>query len=279
MVEVIDKQRLAALYDSLLAATAAGDVLPASLLADATAAARAADDEAVEALPPRARVTMRLLRAGEAEPAWLVAIDSATGVVQRSFRASTSSGAPRADWALPLLTAVEPPHVYAELPGFRDPRYAAPDAAYEIGASIKLRCHVDEVIVAATPVFAGWAALDVLPTEPDDIVAVVATRDGTEIRWTGTRHRRADLVGGSRETLRRRAWAGWSVAVDPADLPAEGGRWALWLELGHGGLSRRARLGRSVGELARRVVGTTVCPRPATELVEGPGGWSLQRRR
>jgi hypothetical protein len=272
MVEVAE------LYDVLLGATADGDAVPTSLLATATEAVRAAEDGAVEALPPRARVVMRLLREGEAEAAWLVLIDSATGVVPRAFRASTSSGAARTDWALPLLTSVEPPHVYAELPGFRDPRFAAPDSAYEIGNAIKLRCHVDEVIAGATPLFTGWAALDVLNTDPDDAVEVVAVRDGAEIRWRGRRHRRADLVGGSREVLRRRAWAGWSVGVVTSDLPADAGRWALWLELSHAGLSRRARLGRSVSELASRLVGATVCPRPVTELVEGPGGWALQRK-
>jgi hypothetical protein len=279
MVEVIGKEQLAALYDELLGATADGDDPPASRLRSAGDVALAADGDAVESLPPRARVVMRLLRAGENDAAWLVVIDSATGVVARTFRASTSSGADRTDWALPLLTCVDPPHVYAELPGFRDPRYAAPDSAYEIGDAIVLRCHVDEVVPGDLAVFAGWAALDVLRTEATDLVAVVAVRDGVEIRWPGVRRRRADLVGGNREALRRRAWAGWSADVRPSDLPAGGEPWTLWLELGHAGLTRRARLGRSAGELAKRSVGAEICHRPTADLVEGSGGWSIQRRR
>lgn len=273
MVEV------AAIYDRLLAATAAGDEPPTSLLAEAVEAAREADGEYIEALPHRARIAMRLLRDGAVEAAWLVVIDSATGVVARTFSTSTSSGADRVDWALPLLTAVEPPHIYAELPGFRDPRYGVPDAAYEISDAVRLRCHVDEVLAGAAPVFAGWAAFDVLQSEPTDSVALVAVREDEEARWVGMRHRRADLVGGSRDALRRRAWAGWSVAITPATLAATGDRWSLWLELGHGGFVRRVRIGRSAGELAGASVGALVCERPSLELASGPGGWWLQRPR
>lgn len=270
---------MAELYDALLAATADDDAPPTALLADARQAARAAEIDAVDALPHRARVVMRLLREGAEEVAWLVLVDNATGVVGRRFSAATSSGAERVDWPLPLLTKVEPPRVYADLPGFRDPRFDVPDAAYELGDAIKLRCHIDEVRPGPRPVLAGWAALDVLTTEPDDAVSVVAAHAGGEISWSGVRHRRADLVGGSRDLLRRRAWAGWSAELDPVALPSDGSDCELWLELTQAGLTRRARLGRPAGELALRLVGQQVCERPRTQLVGGPGGWSLQRRR
>ena len=273
------KDEIDALYDTLLGATAEadGEAAPLPLLASAVGLAAAADESVIEALAPRARVALRLLRLDAAEAAWLVLIDNATGVVPREFRAGTSSGADRTDWQLPLLTAIEPPEVYAELPGFRDPRHAVPDSAYEIGAAIKLRCHVDEIDCGPRPVISGWAALDLVTTEPEESVSLVVARDDVEIRWSGVRRRRADLVGGSRDSLRRRAWAGWSVVIDPGEVPADGDRWMVWLELTHNGLVRRARLGRSVGEVAARATTSPICDRPPTELVAGPGGWLLQR--
>jgi hypothetical protein len=268
-----------AAYDVLLGATSDAEGAPFPLLATATGLASEADVSVVESLPPRARVALRLLRAGAAEAAWAVLIDNSTGVVPRAFRASTSSGAERTEWALPLLTAIELPHVYADLPGFRDPRYAAPDAAYEIGDAIRLRGQVDEVAVGLRPRLSGWAALDVLQTEPDDAVAIIASREDLEVTWAGVRRRRADLVGGSRDTLRRRAWAGWSVELDPAMLSSVGGQWMLSLEVAHRGVVRRIRLGRSVAALAARAVGADICDRPRTQLIDGAGGWSLQLRR
>ena len=205
---------------------------------------QSAEPAVVESLPTRARVVMRLLRRDYPDAAWAVLLDSATGVVSRAFHATTSSGAGRADWPLPLLTSIEPPNIYAELPGFRDPRYGAPDDAYDIGSAIKLRCHVDEVASGRRPMFAGWAALDVLQTDPTESIALVARHEGVEVSWRGDRHRRADQVGGSRDTLRRRAWSGWRVELDPADLSSEG-RWTLWLEVGQGGITRRVRIGKS----------------------------------
>ncbi|HEX3898091.1 MAG TPA: hypothetical protein VHW74_02890 [Mycobacteriales bacterium] len=266
-------------YEVLLGATADSELAPFPFLATAIGLVGAAEVSVVESLPPRAMVALRLLRAGAAEAAWAVLLDNATGVVKRPFRASTSSGAERTEWVLPLLTAIESPHVYADLPGFRDPRYSAPDAAYEIGDAIKLRCQIDEVIPGTAPKLSGWAALDLLQTEPDESVAVVARSEDREIRWAGMRHRRADLVGGTRDTLRRRAWAGWSAELDPAKLATDGGQWMLWLEVGHRGVARRVRLGRSVTPLGARAVGKDICDRPRTHLVEAAGGWSLQLRK
>jgi hypothetical protein len=268
------KDDLLAVYETLLAVTGADDGPARPLLDDAARFVSAAEPAVVESLPTRARVAMRLLRLGCADAAWPVLVDGGTGVVRQAFHATTSSGAQRADWPLPLLTAVEAPKIYAELPGFRDPRYAAPDVAYEIGAAIKLRCQLEEVIARRRPVLAGWAALDVLRTEPDEHVTVVAVCDGQEIRWPGARCRRADLVGGSRDTLRRRAWAGWRAELAPHDLAGDA-RWALWLEVGQQGVVRRARLGKSVGELADRAVGRPLSDRPLTKVIDGAGGWSL----
>jgi hypothetical protein len=93
------------------------------------------------------------------------------------------------------------------------------------------------------------------------------------VRWQGNRVRRADLVGGNRETIRRRAWAGWSVECRIEDLAERTGRWSLSVEVTHRGLTRRARIGKSVGELAMSVVGRPVSDRPAARLLSGAGGW------
>jgi hypothetical protein len=268
-----------AAYDALLGATSEAELVPFPLLATGIGLASAADGSVVESLPPRARVVLRLLRSGAAEAAWAVLIDNATGVVPRTFRAGTSSGAERTEWVLPLLTAIEPPHIYADLPGFRDPRYAVPDAAYEIGDAIRLRSQVDEVVAGPRPLLSGWAALDLLQTRSDEAVAIIASRDDAEVQWAGVRHRRPDLVGGSRDTLHRRAWAGWSVELDPTMLAVDGGQWTLSLAVTHSGVMRRIRLGRSVAALAARAVGTDICDRPRTQLVDSAGGWSLQLRR
>lgn len=274
----LSKPEVEALYAVLLGSTAQAEAAPYPLLAAAVGLAGTAEHSHVEALPPRARVALRLLRTGNAEAAWAVLVDNATGVVPRVYRCATSSGAERTEWPLPLLTTVEPPWVYAELPGFRDPRYAVADSVYEIGDGIRLRAHVDEVVTGRHPRLAGWAALDVLQTEPDEVVAVIAVCGQDEVVWPGIRVRRADLVGGSRDTLRRRAWAGWTAELAPAVLTGSGER-ALFLELTHDGFTRRVRLGRSRSELAGHAVGSAICRRPHTTLAEVAGGWSLQLGR
>jgi hypothetical protein len=271
----VEKATLAAAHDVLRAVTGTTDDEPTSLLEAAAGCARRAGEAVVESLAPRPRVALRLLRAGALSAAWLVIVDNATGYVSRDFRASTSSGADRTEWPLPLLTAIEPPKVFADLPGFRDPRYAVADDLFEIGAGLKLRCHVDEVAGGRHPVIGGWAALDVLTTDRDEEVAVVATHEGREVRWPGERRRRADLVGGNRETIRRRAWAGWTVECRPEELGEGSGRWSLSVEVTHRGLTRRARLGKSVGELAAAAVGRQLSDRPVTRLLAGAGGWAI----
>jgi hypothetical protein len=269
----LDKTGLLALHDMLRAVTGTADDEPRSLLQRAADLLAGADADVIESLAPRPRVVMRLLRADALAAAWLVLMDNSTGAVRRDFRASTSSGADRTEWTLPLLTTVEPPHVYAELPAFRDPRYGLSDELFEIDGAIKLRCHVDEVATGKRPIISGWAALDHVTTQSDEVVALVAVQEGHEVRWQGNRVRRADLVGGNRETIRRRAWAGWSVECRIEDLAERTGRWSLSVEVTHRGLTRRARIGKSVGELAMSVVGRPVSDRPAARLLSGAGGW------
>jgi hypothetical protein len=271
----LDKTALLSLHDVLRATSGTVDEEPAELLAHAVEIVKRADTDLVESLSPRPRVVMRLLRADAVTAAWLVILDNATGAVRRDFRASTSSGADRVEWALPLITTVEPPGIYAELPTFRDPRFGLADELFEIGSAIKVRSHIDEVAGGRRPTISGWAALDHVTTDADEQVALVAAQDGREVRWPGVRVRRADLVGGNRETIRRRAWAGWSVECRPEDLVEPTGRWSLWVEVTHRGLVRRGRIGKSVGELAMSMVGRSFSEKPASRLLAGPGGWVI----
>jgi hypothetical protein len=271
----VDKTALLRLHDILRAASGSAEAEPAALLRQAAELVADAERDVVESLSPRARVVMRMLRAGAVTPAWLVIVDNATGAVRRAFRGSTSSGADRAEWSLPLLTTVEPPSIYAELPGFRDPRFGLGDELFEIGAAVKLRCHVDEVAPGKHPMLSGWAALDHVTSDPAELVALVAVQDGREVRWPGVRVRRADLVGGNRETIRRRAWAGWAVECRPEELAEPTGRWSLSIEVTHRGLVRRSRVGKSVGELAMSVVGRPFSEKPVSRLLAGPGGWVI----
>ncbi|HVT65580.1 MAG TPA: hypothetical protein VHD81_10535 [Mycobacteriales bacterium] len=270
-----DKTALLSLHDVLRAASGTVDQEPADLLAHAIEVVKQADAETVESLSPRPRVVMRLLRSEAPGAAWLVVVDNATGAVHRDFHASTSSGADRTEWTLPLITTVEPPSIFAELPAFRDPRFRLPDELFEIGSAVKLRCHVDEVACGRHPTISGWAALDHVTTHADEEVALVAVRDDREVRWPGVRVRRADLVGGNRETIRRRAWAGWAVECRPEELVEPAGRWSLSVEVTHRGLVRRSRIGKSVGELAMAVVGRPFSDKPGSRLLAGPGGWVI----
>jgi hypothetical protein len=223
----------------------------ASLDAVATVVAEL-DPGLIDALSPRPRTVYRLLRARATEAAWAVLLDNATGVVAEPFDASTATGAARTSWRLPLLTRLEPPNVFAELAGFRDPRYAAPDECYDITATIRLKHHLDEVHLDGTTLgFGGWAALDVLTTEPSERVRLILATEQDEIVIDGRRVRRPDLVAGRGEALKRRAWAGWSARVDLADSRLSRGSWALWLDVDHRGVSRREPLGRDVSAEAR----------------------------
>jgi hypothetical protein len=204
-----------------------------------------------DAMAPRPRTVFRLLHAGAPEAAWEVLIDNATGVVAEPTRASTSSGAPRTSWRLPLLTQVEGSTVYADLPGFRDPRYGVNDDCYDISDRIRVRHGVDEIAFdGAVVTIGGWAVLEALVTGPDERVHLVARSGDVEVATPGVRLRRPDLLGQSADALQRRAWAGWSAQLDLNDARFVAGSWALAVELDHNGITRRSPLGETAGELA-----------------------------
>jgi hypothetical protein len=243
------------LYQWLLRATPSSAQPPAASLAAAAELLTRFGSGAVDAMPPRPRTVFRLLLAGSAGAAWEVLIESATGIVEEAFRASTATGAVRTSWRLPLLTLVEAPKVFADLPGFRDPRFGAPDDCYDLSGVVRLRQRLDEVTIGDSAVtFGGWAALDTLATNADERVRLVASNDHIEISVDGHRLRRPDLVARSRAAQPLRTWAGWSARLDLADPRLVAGSWALALELDHAGVSRRAPIGADASELARAAV-------------------------
>jgi hypothetical protein len=240
------------LHALLMRATPLLNEPPSATLVEAGDLVAALPGEVVDGLPPRPRTVFRLLLAGAVDAAWAVLIDNATGVVAEPLNASTSSGATRKAWRLPLLTRIEPPRVFADLPGFRDPRFGAPDDCYDITAGVRLRHHLDEVrIEGGIATFGGWAALDPLVTGPSEGVRLIASNGDVEVAALGCRLRRADLVTGKADATERRTWAGWSTRLDLADPRLVVGAWTLSLEVDHDGVSRRVPLGTSAGELAR----------------------------
>jgi len=241
--------RLADLHVALLCATAQCSDAPTLLLRRLGDRLQSLDIEAEE-LPIRQLVVMRLLAAGAADAAWLVLQDNAVGVVPESFGRSTSSGAPRTARRLPLTTLVEPPRVYAWLPGLRDPRHGAPESAYDVTDLVTLRARLDELWWERDAlVLAGSAHLRHIAASPDDTVEIVCTGpDGCEHVVAGTRRRRPEHVRGIGGDLTRLAWAGWSARLPAGEFPSPG-TWRLSLRLREQGIERCGALGGWIGEL------------------------------
>lgn len=264
------------LHEVLIRTAVTDDGVPEKSLVTTTEIVAGLDPALIESLPTRPRVVFRLLRAGAADAARLLLVDNATGVVDETFNAATSSGAARTSPRLPLLSVIDGDRVFADLPGFRDPRFNVADDCFDISAAVRLKAHVDDAVVSQTLELAGWAAIDIVHTCADEVVTVVAVDGDRECRWPAQRHRRADLVTGTGEGLRRRAWAGWSAQLRPADLGDQHSVWTLWLEIAHDGLVRRTRLGTSVGELAARVAGRVLASGPPKVRLEArKAGWQL----
>jgi hypothetical protein len=242
---------LRSLHESLMRATRAVAEAPRGELHAAADAVASVEPQIVDALAPRPRTVYRLLRSGALDAAWEVLGDNGTGVVDEGYAASTATGAARTSPRLPLLTRIEAGTVYAELPGFRDPRYAAPDDCYDITSTVGLKCQVDELSAdGGRLTIAGWAALDVLTATADERVAVVLTAGDRALAWPARRRRRADLVSGRGDALTRRAWAGFSAVINLDAAGISAGEWALWVEVEHEGIVVCQRLGRDATELA-----------------------------
>lgn len=243
---------LRAAHEALVRATGASAEMPQDSLRAAARLAGALHEGACDSLSPRPRTVFRLLAADVLPAAWALLAENATGVVDDAFHDSTATGAPRTSWRLPVVTCIEPPAVYAELPGFRDPRFAAPDDCYDIANLVRLKAGVDEITYDGSSVLlAGWAALDVLATGAGETVHLLASDKRTTVRSTCRRARRPDLVSGRGEGLTRRAWAGWCGTLDVSPDGLGAGEWSLSVEVDHEGIVRSAPAGRELGALAR----------------------------
>jgi hypothetical protein len=244
---------LRSLHETLLRATRGGTAAPLADLGAAAAIVGALPVALTDALPARPRTVFRLLRAGFPAAAWEVLVDNGTGLVDEPYDASTATGTARTSPRLPLLTAIESGVVYAQLPGFRDPRYAAPDDCYDVTSAVRLKHQLEEVLIDKTTMtLSGWAALDLLTTGPNERVDLVLTASSgqSELVTSARRVRRADLVSGRNEGLRRRAWAGWSSVVNLTDPRLAAGDWAVWIQVDHDGVVVRQPVGRGASALA-----------------------------
>lgn len=253
----IQRGYLRDLHQLLARAAASGaDVPQASLTASVEILAKC-EAGVADGLQPRLRTAFRLLRAGAFDAAWAVVGENAIGVVDEPFRGSTATGEQRAPSRLPLLTRIESLRVFAELPGFRDPRFDAPDGCYDITATIRVRFRLDEVEITDDAVsFGGSAALNVFPARADEGVRLIASGRGGAFAVVGRRCRQPDLQPGTADLNLRREWAGWSVRLELADPRLTPGSWGLALEIAHAGIARRAPMGANPQPLASAAIRT-----------------------
>jgi len=243
------------LHQLLLRAAASGADLPPASLGASVEILATCEAGVADGMQPRVRTAFRLLRAGAFEAAWAVVGENAVGVVDEPFRGSTATGEQRATSRLPLLTRIESLRVFADLPGFRDPRFEAPDGCYDITATIRVRYRLDEVQITEDAVkFGGSAALNVFPARADDVVRLIATGRGGAFAVVGSRCRQPDLRPGTADLNLRREWAGWSARLELADSRLTPGTWTLALEIGQAGIARRAPMGANPQPLASAAI-------------------------
>jgi hypothetical protein len=231
------RSQLRELHDLLLRTTAV-EVEPRETLDLVAGVIATIGVDAIDRLPTRPRIVFRLLYAERVAAAWQVLLDNAAGVVDTgAFRRTLARS--------PLRLCVEAPAVFAQLPGFRDPRYDAPDSCYDVTDRTRLRAQLEEIEVDPADGmvrFAGWATVDLLGSSADDSVRVLLADHGREVAVAAIRVRRSD----------RRAWAGWSAAVDVRDVTGiDVGRWGLSIEVDHEGVVGVADLGADSSDLAR----------------------------
>jgi hypothetical protein len=229
----------------------------------------------------RVRVFVRLLRCDAFEPAWTLAADNASGVFESASTISTWTGARRSRHRLPLPTLVDGASVFAWLPGFRDPRWAVPDAVYDISSDVKIRSALDRAVFRDDQLqLAGAAWLRPFDARRDDAVTVVAIAGDRRVPFTAVRLRTPERVTGAGPGLTALAWAGWSATVDLAAL-ADATQWRLRIAAGHGAIRRDQPLGLSRGPLAEHaLIGQPYDGRRFhARLRQGPhGGLALQLR-
>jgi hypothetical protein len=216
-------------------------------LVDAVAARGLTPEDAALAIAPRAAV--RLVAAGYP--------DVALEVIRSAPAAPTA------------FTAVRDGRVFAWLPGFDDPRYGAPDDAYDISDRIVLRSGADEVRGEdGRCVIGGFAHLSLLVAEPDDdVIVILRCADGRRHEITARRTRRSDRDAAEGSDGRRLAWSGFVADIDAAVLLDEPGLWQVEIALAQNGVTRRQRLAP-----------TAACGLAATLPVRLPAGSGRELR-
>ncbi len=240
-------------HEALMRArTDGGERIPDALAGLARALREWVPDGADDGLPVRLRVLIGLLRRYALEPAWLLAYDNASGRVRPSRVTATWAGGTFLSTALPLPTHVENGHVFAWLPGFRDPRWGVPDEVYAMDGAVTLRHRLDQVLVQdGTLHLAGIGYLSELPTGPDDLVTVPFTGPaGAQRPVPAARGRRPDLVSSQQPELTRLAWGGWYAALPLAPFASAPGEWRASIEVSASGITRAGPMGTRRGPLA-----------------------------
>jgi len=267
------REVLRELHELMIRAVPASTGPPAGL-ATAASVAVLVTPAAADGMQPRPRTVFRLLRANALDAAWAVITESSVGRVDAEVAGATATGGRRTTRRLPVPVRIESSTVYAALPGFRDPRYDAPDECYDMTALVRLVARADDVAVDADIVtIGGSAALAHLPTRSDESVQLILVGDLGERIFAGRRRQRPDLFPGRAHLPVRRDWAGWSAAVDCASLPAA--TWQVFVELAHDHVVRRAAAGVSTDGTGIGDAGANVALGPMAHLEVRPDGWWL----
>jgi hypothetical protein len=261
------RRELSAIYDLLIGTGRAAPDLPLEVFAALRNALGGADPRSWDGLNNRPRTTFRLIVAGEDEAALAATAESAAVAADATSKVE------------PAFVYVDGGRAFVWLPGFRDPRFTAPDSCYDISEEVKLRATVDTAqLTRASLTLGGTAFLTrAVPTAAAEQVALVLRHTGLpDFVVAGQRHRRPDLVSGTGSELSRRAWSGWSVTIDLGGLPRGSGRWQLALAIDHDGLRRSVDLPDSASPLATQEGNIAVRRKRTTWHLDTAGSkWAL----
>jgi hypothetical protein len=142
-------------------------------------------------------------------------------------------------------------HVFAWLPGFRDPRFGVPDDVYDVTSGALVGGRLQGVRFADGRLQLGGSAFlrSLTARADDEITLVFSGSDGAERRVRASRVRSPEHVRPRGPELTRLAWAGWRAEVDLADL-AMPGRWRVAIEVAQNDLRRAEPLGVRRGAVA-----------------------------
>ncbi|WP_375497078.1 hypothetical protein [uncultured Jatrophihabitans sp.] len=239
-------------HDVVMRCTVDGeDADPQDLRELADAVRKHVPEGAEAGLNPRVEVFVRLLREDAFDAAWTLAHDNASGVLHPSRPQATWAGGSNLTSQLALPTFVDGEHVYAWLPGFRDPRWAVPDHIYDLTERVVLRANLDTAQLQAGGLrLSGQGYLGLLVATTDDEVTIeLRGPNDARVEVPAVRMRRPELVHPKGPALTRLAWGGWSARVDLGRLSEQPGSWRAHLRVVQQGVRRQRRLGTTRGPL------------------------------